>query len=956
MVKAEDATALRVQLLGPVQAWYGPQELAVGPPRRRAMLAMLALRANRTVSRDELVDGVWGTDPPTSVVNRVHVHVGALRQVLEPDRARRAPGRVLVSTTSGYRLALDPDHLDVDRFGTQVAQARRLSAGGEVDAAVSAYGSALALWSGPPLAAVPGPSADTERVRLEELRLAAAEERAEAMLVCGQPSTAVTELVALVAEHPLRERLRALLMMALCRSGRPAEALTVFAETRRLLSEALGTEPGPELRQLHHDLLRDCDTRAADRVGPGDVTLAGDEIAETGGIRVVPRQLPPVVRHFAGRQAELAALADLADQAAGGRGPATIVVIHGTAGVGKTSLALHWAHQVASRFPDGQLYVNLRGFASTAAPTQTAEAVRGFLDAFGAPERIPGTLDGQAALLRSLIAGRRMLMVLDNAGTVDQVRPLLPGGSGALVVVTSRDELRGLVVAEGAHTVPLEVLPAPDAWALLVGRLGAPRVAAEPEAVDDLVDMCARLPLALAVVAGRAVTHRGFSLRTLAAELREARGGLEAFSGPDDTTDIRGVFSWSFRRLSGEAARLFRLLGLHPGPDVGLAGAVSLAGRPEEVVRRALAELCRAHLVSEHRPGRYTFHDLLRAYAGELARTDETEDERRAAVHRLLDHYVHSSHAANVMLEPHRHPVVPVPCSPGVIAEAPPDASAALDWFTTEHAVLLGAIDLAGGAGFDSHVWQFAWNLAEYLDRRGHWHDLGVTAQAALDAAGRLGDQRAQARARRGLARACNLQGNDDRAWEHLERALSLYRRLGDRLGQGYTHHNLSSVAECQRRYVAGLWHAHRSLWQFQAAGHLAWQARALNAVAWFLVHLEEPRQALIYGARALRIFADVDDPTGEASTWDTVGAAHRDLGNHQEAIACCRYGLRMLPRINNRYYEGNVTEHLGDAYAAAGDHRAAIDAWRHALEILDELGHADARQVRAKLDRAGFG
>jgi Tfp pilus assembly protein PilF len=370
-------------------------------------------------------------------------------------------------------------------------------------------------------------------------------------------------------------------------------------------------------------------------------------------------------------------------------------------------------------------------------------------------------------------------------------------------------------------------------------------------------------------------------------------------------------------------------------------------------VRRALAELCRAHLLSEHRAGRYSFHDLLRAYAGELARTDEAEDDRRAAVQRLLDHYVHSTHAANVMLEPHRHPVVPVPLSPGVTPEAPADPRAALDWFTAEHAVLLAVVELTGRTGFDVHGWQLAWNLAEYFDRRGHWHDLGVTARAELDAARRLEDRRVAARAHRGLARACNLQGHDDDARDHLQRALAIYLDLGDHLGQGYTQHNLSSVAERQGRYADGLRHAQESLVQFQAADQLAWQARALNAVAWFLILLDQPAQALPHCDQALAMFADLNDPGGESATWDTVGAAYRELGQAQLAIDCCRRALAMLPQINNRYYEANVTEHLGDAYYAAGDTDAALAAWRHALDVLDQLGHADADQVRAKLTRS---
>ena len=332
-----------------------------------------------------------------------------------------------------------------------------------------------------------------------------------------------------------------------------------------------------------------------------------------------------------------------------------ITVITGTAGVGKTALAVHWAHRISDRYPDGQLYVNLRGFDPTGTAVAPAEAIRGFLDAFGVtPPQIPLSLQAQAALYRSLLAGRRVLILLDNAAEDDQIRPLLPGSPGCLVIVTSRNELRGLIVTEGAHPVDLDLLSTAEARQLLSRRAGESRVLAELPAADDIIALCARLPLALMLVAARAAAHPGFRLAALAAELREAGGSLDAFSGQDQATNVRAVFAWSYLRLSTPARRLFRLLGLHYGPDISTPAVASLAGMAREQIRPALAELARAHLVTERVPGRFAFHDLLRAYATELAGAHDSDDYRRAARRRMLDHYLHSAYRADELLSQFR--------------------------------------------------------------------------------------------------------------------------------------------------------------------------------------------------------------------------------------------------------------------------------------------------------------
>jgi hypothetical protein len=401
-----------------------------------------------------------------------------------------------------------------------------------------------------------------------------------------------------------------------------------------------------------------------------------------------------------------------------------ISALSGTAGVGKTTLAVHWAHRVSARFPGGQLYVNLQGFDPGGAALEPGEAVRGFLEALGVPvARIPADLPAQTGLYRSLLAGQRVLVVLDNARDVEQVRPLLPGSPGCLAIVTSRNHLTGLVATEGAYPLTLDLLPTADACDLLTRRLGSGRVASEPAAVDEIIAGCARLPLALTIAAARAATSPDFPLAVFATELHEATRVLDPFHGGDLATDVRAVFSWSYRALSAGAARLFRLLGLHPGPDIGLAAGASLAALQPAEARALLAELTRAHLLAEHAPGRYAFHDLLRSYAAEQAQARESQQERDAAVHRILDHYLHTAHRTAMLIEPHFDPLSLVPAQPGVVLGAAGTAEDAMAWLTAEHAALLAAVLLAADAGHGRHAWQLAWAVTTAFIRRGSWPD-----------------------------------------------------------------------------------------------------------------------------------------------------------------------------------------------------------------------------------------
>jgi tetratricopeptide (TPR) repeat protein len=665
---------------------------------------------------------------------------------------------------------------------------------------------------------------------------------------------------------------------------------------------------------------------------------------------VVPAQLPADVSGFTGRTDELKQLD--AVLACGQQTAAPVVsVVSGTAGVGKTSLAIHWAHRVRQRFPDGQLYVNLRGFDPGGQSMEPADAVRGFLDALAVPaQRIPSDPDAQAGLYRSRLAGRRMLIVLDNARDADQIRPLLPSWPGCFVLVTSRHQLAGLVATEGAQPVPLDMLTTMEARDLVAWRLGPDRTAAEPEALDDIVTRCGRLPLALAVVAARAAAHPGFPLGALAGELTSASGSLDALTTAEPATDPRSVFSWSYRQLSTEAARLFRLLGLHPGPEFSATASASLAACPVRRARVLLRELAEASLLGEPAPGRYAVHDLLHAYATELVHAHEPEAARRDAIHRLLDHYLGTAGEAAVLLHPHRDPIALTPALAGAIAAEVCDHAQALSWFTVEYPVLVAMIDQAARAGFDTHVWQLAWSLTDFVDKRGLWRDWSEIQHAALAAARRSADLPGQAHAHRGLAGAYVRLDLTDEAREHLGSALRIFGELGDHAGQATIHRGLSWLSEREGDYTDALRQAQRALDLFRTAGHRAGESRALNAVGWCHALLEDYGQALELLHQAIPLLQELGDVQSQALTWDSLGYAHHHLGHHRQAVTCYQHALDLHREAGHRYYEADTLTHLGDSHAAAGNPAGARRAWRTALSILDGLGHPDAEQVRQKL------
>ena len=924
-------------LLGPPVVRRGGVTLPVAG-KQRAVLAALLLSANQTVSFGELTQMLWGSAPPPSARVAVQNHVMRLRKALgDGARIRTHP--------DGYQIRVDDGELDVSRFEAHLAAARVAARDGHWETAAGQARAGLALWRGEPLAGVESDLLATRDVPgLGELRLQAVEVRLEADLHLGRHAELITELQRLAAAHPLRERLHGLLMLALYRDGRQAEALAAYARARQILVDELGTEPGAGLRELHRQILNGDPALDPPAQPPG---AAGSPVPS------VPRQLPAAVSGFAGRATELAALTRMLEEAsAESAGTVVISAIGGTAGVGKTALALHWAHQVAGRFADGQLYVNLRGFDPSGVPMAAAEALRGFLDALGVPpDRIPAQPEARAGMYRSLLADRAMLIVLDNARDEQQVRSLLPASPASLVIVTSRNQLVGLAAADCARLFSLDVLSQAEAVHLLTARLAAGRAAAEPGAVDEIAVLCGRLPLALAVAAARAEVRPGFPLAALAAELQDRAGRLDALDAGDPGSNVRAVFSWSYRQLSAEAARMFQLLGIHPGPDISPAAAASLAAVDEPEARRLLAELTRAHLATEHVPGRYALHDLLRAYAADQARESDSQHERDTAVRRVLDHYLHTARHGAAMMLPSLGPIPLAPPSPGTTPEPFTGDEQALAWFEAEFHVLLAAMALAVDSGLFDHAWQISLVMHPILAAHGHnaqWTALkrahmaaGVRDEAALiasgarDVAGTLGDYE----------------------WvpEYYATMAKLHQRLGNRRGQALCLYALAAVAEYQGHYAEALGHAEQAASLFRSIGDKTGETDLLNAVGWYHALLGDYQKARQFCRQALALNADHGSRHLEGDICNSLGYAEFHAGEFGEAAVCYERALPIFRAVGDRWGEANTLTNLGDTRRAADELPQARRAWQQALVVLDDLQHPDAAKIRAKLASLDF-
>ncbi len=951
-VVASGRPALRFEVLGPLRVLRGDTALPLGPVQRRVVLAVLLLQRNRSIGRQQVIDAIWGKAQPSHAVNLVQRHVSGLRMMLEPDRSARSSSELLSWTGSGYLFKAPAGSLDLEVFESRLAVGRAARASGDLAKAARELHAALQLWRGPICDGLSCPLLDTQRERLTERHISALEDRIDLDLNLGNHQEVIPELRHLIAEHPLRERLRGLLMSALYRAGRQADALAAYQDARKHLREELGVEPAVALQRLQRQIL------AAD---PGleparPARREQVELVSASGLPApsrVPAQLPHGLAGFVGRQAEIEQLnALLPNQESAPTTTVVITAIAGMAGVGKTALAVHWGHQCRQHFPDGQLYVNLRGFDPAGAAMRPGEAITHLLAALGVPpEEMPDSLEDQAALYRSRTANRRVLILLDNARDAEQVRPLLPGTAGSMVVVTSRNDLTSLAAVDGAFTLTVDVLSPAEARGLLSRRLGERRVEQEPEAIEQIIALCDRLPLALSIVAARAMRTPRYPLAALAAQLRQRPGALNMLDGGDHAANVRAVFSWSYEQLSPSAAQLFRLLGLHAGPDISATTMASMSGIEAAERESALRELLRASLVSEPSPGRFAVHDLLRAFAGELAERHDSPDSRIAAIRRMLDHYLQTALRADQLLDVNRaaSPRVP-PFAVQPDAEPLADLSEALAWFNAEWQPLSAALRLAARLGFDDHAWRLARSLASFLDRRGHWAESAELQRIALAAAVRIGDSSAQAVSHSSLADVCIRLGEYSDAQHHLLRCLQLYRLVGDRAGQAEVERSVTRLLGLQGKYGEALPHARQATDLFSELGQRAGEARAINAMGWYNIQLGRLNEGVRLCEQALNLQRLINDRFGQADTLYSLGHAHRLLDEFDQAAECFGQAADLYQEFGDRYHEADVRDSLGDSYAADANLAMARECWQVALRTLDELGHPSAAKVRAKL------
>jgi DNA-binding SARP family transcriptional activator/Tfp pilus assembly protein PilF/DNA-binding XRE family transcriptional regulator len=906
---------LHIGVLGRLELRRGPAPVEMGPLKQRCLLALLALQPNRVVHREEIIDMLWGARPPDSCHNLVHTYVSRLRKVAGVSR----PGTGLItSARGGYRLTVDSDQLDLMRFddlSTRAADLRRRAP----ETALDLYQEALGLWRGSAVADLPDavrhhPAATAVTGR----RLAAALAHADTALDLGRHEPVVAQLRPLVHTEPLHEGLHARLMLGLAGSGQQAAALRLFADIRTRLAEDLGIEPGAEIGSAYLRIIRSDVLVGSPRQGPGQSERS----------HPAPAQLPADTGGFTGRDEHIERLdAVLARRDNDGETAVTIAAIAGTAGVGKTALAVHWAHRVRDRFPDGQLYVNLRGYASDS-PVRPLEALTRFLHALGLPsERVPVDEEEAVGLYRTLLADRRALILLDNASGAEQVRPLLPGSPSCLVLVTSRDRLAGLTATEGASRITLDVLDPTDARRLLAGMIGDDRPDAEPDAVADLAEACAYLPLALRIVAANLASLQHTTITDYTDELRKRGRLAELVVDGDEQGAVRAAFDLSYEMLEPAARQLFRLLGLHNGPDFTAEAAAALTAGGVGTTRRLLGQLAGAHLVTEHAAGRYQFHDLLREYAADRAHEEDGGERLNAATGRLLDYYLHTTDAAARMLYPHV-PRMPLP-SGGYPVAQPATRSAAIEWLDAELPNLLAA---ARGVrpGLLRYTWLIADALRGYFVARGHGSEGVVVCQAALAAAEREGDERAKASVNDILGLIHYNLSDYPKAIDYHCTALALNRRTGNSAGEASSLHNLGRVhSQLGKPATASLYYE-QSLTINRRIGNQYGEATDLTYIGVSWLSRGRPDRAITHHTQALASIRNQEQGALEAVAFNGLGRAHWALGQLDEAARQHHDSLLIYRRIGHRLGETNSLVSLAETNCDAGRYQeASVQAHR---------------------------
>jgi DNA-binding SARP family transcriptional activator/tetratricopeptide (TPR) repeat protein len=923
------AADMAFSLLGPLAVRADGLPVPIPAGKQRVLLAALLLQAGGSVTGDHLAELLWGPDLPPSAVVTLHNYVKRLRQAFGAERHR------IVTQPGGYLIRVHPGELDVTAMEDAIADAHGAAQAEAWPQAARHADAALSYWRGKPLCDVGhGVLFAQETSRLSELRILAWELRIEAHLQLGEHARLVAEARQLVAEEPLREHTHALLIRTLHESGRRAEALQTYQDARSMLVEELGCEPGPELQALHRKILDDYP------VPPPIVSgtpAHGQELPP-------PRQLPSAVGCFTGRAAELASLDGLRCPEPGSRTLALVIpAIGGTAGVGKTALAVHWAHQVAEQFPDGQLYVNLRGY-DPREPVSTNDALAGFLRALGVPgQQIPDEIDDRARLYRSKVAGRRVLVLLDNARDGEQVRPLLPGDPGCVAVVTSRDTLAGLVATDGAWRIDLDVLPVADAIGLLRSLIGS-RADTDPAALAELAALCAGLPLALRIAAEQAAARQQTSLRALTAELQAAR--LDSLDAGEARADVRAVFSWSYRQLPGDVAEAFALLGLHPGDDLDVHAAAALTGASTGQARRILRRLHRASLVQAAGPGRYGMHDLLRVYGQEQLDAREQVDmpdvgpQRSRALTQLFDYYLTAAATAMNILHPaeaHRRPRIPP--SAAVVPTMPSEADARA-WLDAERANLVAIVVYCADRGWLEHAARLSGTLFRYLMTGSHLAEADIIYSHALQAACQCGDLAAEAAALNRLGGISLMKGHVRDAAGRYQTALARYRQCGDRASEGRVLENLGGIEGQLHNYQAAAGYYRQAIAACQDVGDSLGAAAALSGLASAETELGEYDQAAEHLQLTLDVFRDEKDHVREAQTLGRLGELSLHRGQLAQASHCFERALAISRRLDKPTGVAAQLLNLATVSVRQGQYQKAIGNLRRALPLYRKAGY----------------
>jgi DNA-binding SARP family transcriptional activator len=963
---------MQFRMLGPLEVQVDGSWSGINAAKWRTVLAVLLLQPGQVVSTDRLITEVWPEETPARATNLISVYVHRLRRLIaDPE------GKVLTTRAPGYQLLIDPEDTDAGRFARLAAEGRQALQASQFEQASAVLGAALGLWQGTRALTDVPPSTlvGAEASRLEESRIEAVQLHIQADLGCGRHAQVVGQLHRLLADYPLREELWALLMRALYRSGRQAEALEAYAQAREVIADELGVDPSAELQQLYQRMLQaDSGTPPASRTPvPADspfaspVTPAPAEPAAAGQAEPVPEpasqpgagpplplvaQLPADIPDFTGRDEQVQALRDLLGGPRRVDSPGAVIVaaVIGAGGLGKTTLAVHAAHLLRGQFPDGQLYARMLGAA--AHPATPGDVLARFLRDLGMdPASIPASEEERAARYRSRLTDRKVLIVLDDAHDAAQVRPLLPGSASCAVLITTRNRLPDL---SGSRYVDLDVLGPPEARAMFAGIIGPDRAAAEPDATREVLTACAGLPLAIRIAGARLTARTTWTVRTIADRLSDERRRLDWLKTGD--LAVRACFEVSFTSLPGaeadgvDPAHAFRLLGLWPGSSVGLPAAAAMLGEPLETVADALEVLVDAQLLQEPAADRYRFHDLLKAYAAERAVAGELLSTRDAAVRRVLSWYLHTAVAMARVLSPHRELTTPEQLEPGTVPVAFSTVEAALDWGEQERTNLVAATRLAAAAGLHDVAWQLPVAAYSFFYRRTYWEEWLVSHDVALDSVRQIGDRQGEASVLNNIGMAYARRRMEEGV-RYFQQTLDIRREIGDRRGEAQAANNAAYANLLLGRFDEALDQLRLALSVQREVGHRYGEGIALNNLGEAYIELGRPAEAVDWFGQALAVYRELGARPVEADTLSNLGTANANLGRLDEALGYLRQAEETHHEVGDRYGEAVDLKQLGEVHRRVGSARDAEQAWARALAIFDALGNEEqAREMSERL------